>query len=90
MSLADENIHAYYQVGTDIADAFVEGKYVYLAKPNCIVSGLLTDNLYDAQQWQTAVPDMVVDAFVGSKVGVYAVVPYKKNCPLHVPVVWRF
>ena len=81
VSLADENIHAYYQVGTDIADAFVEGKYVYLAKPNCIVSGLLTDNLYDAQQWQTAVPDMVVDAFVGSKVGVYAVVPYKKELP---------
>lgn len=81
ISLVEENVHAYYQIGSDIADAIVEGKYVYLAKPDCIVSGLLSDNLYDAQQWKTAIPTAIVDAFVGSKAGVYAVFPYKSNFP---------
>lgn len=72
LNLVNETVQGYYQIGTDLVDAIVSDKNVYVARANSVICGQLTDNLYDTAQWTTALDATSVQFFVGSHAGIYA------------------
>lgn len=72
LNLTNETVQGYYQIGTDLVDAIVCDKHVYVARPTNVICGQLTDNLFDSTQWQTALASTAVKYFVGSNAGIYA------------------
>lgn len=72
LNLVNETVQGYYQIGTDLVDAIVSDKSVYVARANSVICGQLTDNLYDTAQWTTALDATSVQFFVGSHAGIYA------------------
>lgn len=72
-----QNIRGYYQLGTNVDDAIVIEQHLYASFNNCIMSGALSDNLYDLSQWKTAMSSIYVSRFVGCNIGAYIIVPYR-------------
>lgn len=79
LDLKQQNIRGYYQLGTNVDDAIAIDQRIYASFSNSIMSGALSDNLYDVSQWKTALPSIYVSRFVGCNIGAYIIVPYRAS-----------
>lgn len=76
IDVKNEYIRGYYRIEQNVRDAIVSQDQLYASLNNKIISGRLTNNLYDLSQWTDAYTTIRANAFVGYGDGVYFIVPY--------------
>lgn len=75
INLNRAEVKGYYRLGQLVKDAVVVDNTVFASLSNACVRGRLTDNLYDASQWQT-VFEFTADDIVPAGNSAYLAVPY--------------
>lgn len=76
IDLQRQEIRSAYRFGQNVADAIVLDGTLYAALSSRVISGELTDNLYDLSQWQTYRDGLTATQFVGQGDNAYLLVPY--------------